>query len=304
VRLTSVVQNVLTAVKVAAVILIAAAGLLLYAPASSVGAGEAAPVLFHMDFWSSFGLALVAVFWTCDGWNEITYVAGEVKEPERTVPKALLIGTLLVLVLYALINASFLRVLGVAGIANSDRVAADAMIRILGPLGGSLTSLVVILSTLGTLNGATLTGPRIFFAMAVDGLFFPWARKVDSEYRTPSTAIALQALMAIPLVITWTFEQLATYFVFISLIFYALAALAVFHLRRSPKAPRPEYRTWGYPFTPIFFLLVSGGILANTLVRAPLQAIVALAILGAGVPAFYLWKRRWGSITSSIRMFF
>ncbi|MFH1016689.1 MAG: amino acid permease [Pseudomonadota bacterium] len=303
VRLTSVVQNFLTSIKVLALMLIAVAALVFYRNIGGGTAAEVFPNTLQLSFWSAFGLALVVAFWASDGWSEITNVAGEIRDPARTIPLALLIGTVLIVVLYMLVNGAYLHVLGVSGVQASDRVAADTMIRVLGPLGGSLISIAVVISTLGSLNGTTLTGPRIYFAMAVDGLFFPWAKKVDPKYRSPSIAIALQALLAVPLVITWRFEQLATFFVFVSLIFYALVASAVFRLRRMPGVPAAGgYKTWGYPVTPVFFLLVAAGILINTAVRAPLQAIMTFAILLSGVPVFFLWKgRRKESLISSDR---
>jgi len=291
VRLTSVIQNILTSFKLLALIAIALLGLF-FVPFGSVWTDPTPPLSGILDasFLSLAGAALVSVFWTYDGWTEITSVAGEVRDPERTIPRALLIASLIVLVVYMLVNVSYLNVLGLEGMKNSERVASDAMIRVLGPIGGALAAGAVVMSTFGTLNGTALTGPRIFFAMAVDGLFFAWGRKVHPTFRSPSTAIALQAFLGIPLVITWTFDQLTTYFVFISLLFYSACTLAVFRLRSMPDAPKTGYKTWGFPVTPAIFLLVAFGVLGNTVVTSPLQVIVGGAILLSGIPVFYIWR--------------
>ncbi|HLG19609.1 MAG TPA: amino acid permease [Bdellovibrionota bacterium] len=289
VRATSVILNIFTSIKIFTLVAIAFVGLVLFR-SSGAPMGPMLPATFNWSYASAFGVALIGVFWTYDGWVEITNIAGEIREPAKIIPRALLLATVGILTIYTLVNLAYLRVLTLEGVQNSGRVASDTLVRVFGPVGGSLIAVAVIVSTFGALNGTTLTGPRIFFAMAVDGLFFSWARKVSPRYKSPSTAIALEAALAIPLVITWTFDQVATYFVYMFLIFYALSALAVFRLRRMPGAPIPTYRTWGYPWTTLCFVLVAVGILINTTLRAPVQAGLGLLILGAGVPVYYLWR--------------
>ena len=253
---------------------------------------ESIPVVLPLN-WSTLqwaGLALIGVYWTYDGWTEITSVAGEVVDPQRTIPRALIAGTIVVLGLYLSVNWAFLHILGPADMAASKRVATDAMVLALGPMGGSIIAIGVIVATLGALTGTMLTGPRVFFAMAIDGIFFSWAKRVHPHYRTPSTAIVLQALVAVPLVLAWEFVELTTYFVFMSLIFYSLGTAAVFRLRRSDRSRDAVYRTWLYPIPPLFFLLVASGILINTVAGFPLQALIAVLILLAGVPVYYWWR--------------
>ena len=292
VRRTSALQNVLTTIKIFSLLFIAVVGLLFFSRHDvPVSLDSWFPETFQWSYFSAFAAALVGVYWTYDGWVEITNVAGEVLEPGKTIPRALIIAALGITLVYVLVNMSYLHVLSVEGVRASERVASDAMVRVLGPIGGTIIAVAVIISTFGALNGTTLTGPRIIFAMAVDGLFFSWARKINPRYKTPSTAIAMQALLAIPLVATWTFDQVATYFVFMSLIFYSLGTLAIFKLRKMKDLPAVSYRTWGYPWTPLIFLVFAVGVLINTVVTSVEQAGLGLLILSAGVPVYYVWKR-------------
>jgi basic amino acid/polyamine antiporter, APA family len=283
VRFTSIVQNTLTALKVGALALFILS-IFWHAPAlhlSSVASPfETADPISVL---SALGVALVSVFWTYDGWNEITLVAGEVKNPERTLPKALIWSSILIMALYLLVNAALFQVMSVQEIRSSEHVITDAITKVFGSAGAVLVTGVVLISTFGSLNGSALTGPRLYFAMAVDGLFFSWAKRIHPIYKTPSTAILLQALMAIPLVLAWKFDELATYFIFVSLLFYNWVTIVVFKVRVP---------LWGYPVTPIVFLLVSTGILVNTLVRSPVQALVGVLAVLLGVPFYQIWKKR------------
>ncbi len=288
VRTSSLVQKIFTSIKIAGIFLLALLGLFFHHSGHPI---LIEPSAFNLPSISAVGAALILIFWTYDGWSEITMVAGEIQEPQKTIPKALLFGSLGVLFLYILVNGAYLNVLGIEGVASSSRVATDTMIELFGAKGGNIIAGIVLISTFSTLNGIALTGPRIFFAMAVEGDFFSWARKIDPKYRTPSTAIALQAFFAIPLVALWKFEQLATYFVFAAQIFYVLCALSVFHLRQKKIQEGEVYRAWGYPFTPMLFVLVSFGIFVHALITSTPQVMVGFTIMFFGIPIYYLRQK-------------
>lgn len=283
------VQNASTLAKVLALVGLAALAFGLGDPHRGAFAG---PLDLAPLSWGGFGLALVAVMWTYDGWADLTFLAGEVRDPARTLPRALVGGTLAVVAIYLLVNAAYLYVLTPAAMAGRPLVAADAARAVVGPAGASLVSAMVLLSAFGALNGSTMTGPRIFYAMAEDGLFFRPVAAVHPRFRTPWVAIALAAALGIAYVAVRTFEQLADAFVLGIWPFYALAVGAVLRLRRRrPDLPRP-YRTWGYPVVPLLFLLASVAMLGNALVQQPRSTAVGFAIILAGVPVYSLWRRQ------------
>ena len=241
--------------------------------------------------WASFGTALIAVLWAYDGWADATYVAGEVKEPGRALPRALIGGFLTVVLVYLLLNAAYLYALPLDAMASSELVAADTATTILGPVGSSLVAALVLLSTFGALNGTIMSGPRVFYAMGRDRLFFRYFGALHPEGRTPHRAIALAALLGVGFVSVRTFEELAEAFILGLWPFFMLAVLAVFRLRRrDPERPRP-YRTLGYPVVPGAFLLVSAAILLNSLVGQPLPTLFSFGVIVLGIPAYYGWRR-------------
>jgi basic amino acid/polyamine antiporter, APA family len=283
------VQNASTAAKV-----LALAGLAILAFALGDGSGGA---LATGDFdltpssWGGFGVALIAVMWAYDGWADLTFVAGEVRDPARTLPRALLGGTAAIVVIYLVVNAAYLYVLPVAEMAGRPLVAADAARKIFGEAGAAVVAAMVMTSAFGALNGAMMTGPRVFFAMAEDGLFFRPIAAVHPVYRTPWAAIALAALLGIGYVSIRTFEQLADAFILGIWPFYALAVGAVFLLRRRrSELPRP-YRTVGYPVVPLVFLAASVLMLLNAAVEQPVSTLTGFAIILLGVPVFVVWQR-------------
>lgn len=283
------VQNASTLAKVLALVGLA---VLAFGLGDPQRGAFASPIAFAPLSWGGFGLALVAVMWTYDGWADLTFLAGEVRDPARTLPRALLGGTLAVVAIYLLVNAAYLYVLTPAAMAGRPLVAADAARAVVGGAGASLVAAMVLLSAFGALNGSTMTGPRIFYAMAEDGLFFRPVAAVHPRYRTPWVAIALAAALGIAYVAVRTFEQLADAFVLGIWPFYALAVGAVFRLRRHrPDVPRP-YRTWGYPFVPLLFLVASVAMLANALVQQPVSTAVGFGVILAGVPVYHLWRRQ------------
>jgi len=242
--------------------------------------------------WGGFGLALISVLWAYDGWADLTFMAGEVKDPERTMPRALLIGTAIVVVLYLIVNVAYLWVLPIDQMAASELVARDAATAIFGAVGAGVISALVMLSTFGALNSSTMTGPRILYAMADEGLFFKPIAHVHPKYRTPGGAILLCALLGVAYVSVRSFGELADAFIIGIWPFYALAVGAVFILRkRRPDLPRP-YRTAGYPFVPMVFLIASVLMLGNSLLRETIPTLVNFLIILAGIPVYYVWRRK------------
>jgi amino acid transporter len=240
---------------------------------------------------TGFGLGLVTVLWAYNGWQDATYVGGEIRDPGRTLPRALILGALIVTGVYLLVNAAYLAVLPMAAIERSPLVAADTAVRLFGPVGNALIAALVCLSTFGTMNSGMICYPRIFFAMAEDRLFFRRIAAVHPRYGTPHAAVALTAALAIGCLWVRTFEQLIEVFILASLPFWALAAGAVLLLRgRRPDLPRP-YRCPGYPLVPIVFILATGGLLLNSMYQRPGPALGSVAAIAAGIPVFYFWRR-------------
>lgn len=239
-----------------------------------------------------FGLALVSVLWAYDGWGDLSFVGGEVRDPQRNLPRALVIGTCAVIGIYLLVNAAYLYLLPIDRMAQSPLVAADAAQLIIGRAGVGLVAVVVMIATFSTLLGSILTSPRIFFAMADDGLFFRAIARVHPRYQTPSTAILLTAALGVVFVLARTFEQLADQFVVAIFPFYALAAAAVFVLRRTqPDRPRPV-RVWGYPLVPVLFVVAALIILGNALLEHPGPTGLAFIGILLGIPVYLIWLRR------------
>jgi basic amino acid/polyamine antiporter, APA family len=237
----------------------------------------------------AFGLALVSALWAFDGWADLSFVGGEVKDPQRVLPKALIIGTLSVVAIYLLANLAYLSVFTVEQISKSRLIAADVAQLLVGDWGVTFVSITVMLSTFGTLNGTLLTAPRIFFAMADDGLFFRALAKVHPKYETPYVAILTCAVLGIIFVLARSFEQLADAFVTAIVPFYALAVASIYVMRRK-AGYAPPFKTPGYPVVPALFIASSIFLIANALYdQSSRWATVGVfgAIL-AGIPVFYL----------------
>ncbi len=238
-----------------------------------------------------FGLSLVSVLWAYDGWADVSFVSGEVKDPEKNLPRALIFGTLSIIAIYLAVNLAYLYLLPIASVRHSPLVAADAAQLLGGRFGVGLVSVVVMVSTFGTLMGSMMTGPRIIFAMADDGLFFRGLAAVHPRFQTPSRCIALIGTLAVGFVLFLGFERLADTFVLAIWPFYALAAATVFGLRRRrPDLPRPV-RTFGYPVVPLLFILSGVMILGNALVASPRDPAIAFGVILSGLPAYWLWAR-------------
>ncbi len=285
------IQNVFTVVKLGAILTFIFLGLTIGTTVpldlSANPSGLRPAALF-----TGFGVAIIAVSWAFDGWHNITYIAGEVRKPKRNLPLALVSGTLIITALYLLMNVVYLLALPVEEMAGVVRIAERASTALFGGTTASLISAAVIISTFGALNGAIFVGPRVYYAMARDKVFFRKVGQVHPRFRTPAFAILLQAVWACLLALSGTYEQLFTYVVFVSLIFWIAATASVFVLRvRRPDLPRP-YKTWGYPVVPLVFIVAASAILLNTLVARPVESLAGLAITISGVPVYYHWRRR------------
>ena len=286
---SAAVQNLSTAAKV---LVLAVLSVFLLAFGGSGHGALHEPLIWSSLSWGGFGVALIGVLWTYVGWVDATYIAGEVAEPSVTFPRAMAGGLVLVLLVYLLANAAFLYVLPMSVVARSEMVAATAAERVFGGGGRSLVAAMVMLSTVGSLNGTLMTSPRVFYAMARDGLFFRSVGSVHARYRTPHLSILLFLMLGLIGLATKTFEQLAELFVLGVWPFYALAVGAVFRLRpRYLKAARhPIYRVFGYPFVPAGFLAASVALLVNGAIKRPAQTALSLGLLLLGVPVYYVWR--------------
>jgi len=284
VRWSSLVLNLTTLAKYGGLLFIIALALAVGLPRTG---GHFAPAVPDGSFRvSAFGLALVSVLWAFDGWADLSFVAGEVREPRRVLPRAILIGTLAVIAIYLLANVGYLAVMPVGEIRHSKLVAADVAQRLIGAPGVVLVAATVMLSTFGTLNATLLTAPRVFFAMADDGLFFRRVAAVHPRYGTPYVAILLASALGVVFVLLRTFEQLADTFVTAIVPFYALAVAAIFVLRRRPGYD-PPFRTPLYPVVPMLFILATLFLLGNAIVdptsRWPTLGVLAVILLGIPV---------------------
>jgi APA family basic amino acid/polyamine antiporter len=285
------VQNVFTFLKVAAI-----GGIIVLAFGSGKGSTAHFFPLWGMPasgaLLGAIGVAMIATLWSYDGWNSLTYLAGEVKEPQRNIPRALIIGTIAVIIIYVLTNLAYLYILPIGEIATSKLVAADTMERIFAGYGGAIIAAMVMISTFGTVNATSMTTARVYFAMAKDKLFFTSLGKVHPKYRTPAKSLAVQAVWASLLTLTGTYDQIFTYVIFAGWIFYALGAAAVFILRKKmPDAPRP-YKVPGYPYVPIVFIIVATWFVFNTIVHQTADSMVGLLLVAAGIPFYMYWKKQ------------
>ncbi|HEU4630717.1 MAG TPA: amino acid permease [Gemmatimonadaceae bacterium] len=287
VRQGSAVQAALTLLKVLAVALIVIVGFMApVAPgAGMTGAPDAAGLSTP-----AFVAALVAGLFAYGGWHMVSYAAEETVDPVRTIPRALLLGTITVTVLYVGVNAAYLRVLPLAEVRTSTRVVADFADVVIGSGGARLMAALVVLSALGAMNGVILAGPRVYLAMARDGLLFRWLGAVHPGYRTPHRALVAQAVWASVLAVTGSYRALFTRVVYTEWIFFALMAASLFWLRRRPGYA-PAYRTWGFPVTPALFVAASAVIVGTQLAAEPVDSAVGLLLVLAGLPVYLIWLR-------------
>jgi APA family basic amino acid/polyamine antiporter len=287
VRAGSRVQTALTIAKIAAIAVVVAGGLL-FTSLGAPSADEAAPASRAGTHFSDFLLAMVAGLFAYGGWHMVTYTAGETVMPARTIPAALVTGVAIVSACYLALNVLYLTVLPLDAVRSSTRIAADAADAVVGSGGSAVMAALVMMSSLGGLTGIVLTGPRVYYSMARDGLAFRWLGHVHPVYRTPSRAIVAQAAAASVLAATGAYRQLFTRVIYTEWLFFALMAAGLFLLRRRADY-RPEYRTWGYPIVPIIFIAASMIIVVNQIVREPVEAMTGLAIVALGAPVYYAW---------------
>ena len=284
------IQNVFTILKIGSILFFALAGLF-------ISTGN------HIDFsinptsmsigsiLTGMGIALVAVTWTVGGWEYVTFAAGEIKNPKKNLPLALIIGTVVIFVLYIMINIAYLKVLPMDLLIGELKVGEATAKSLYGPGIAGAFVVVVIISMFGSLNGNILVGPRISYAMAKDKLFFSKAADVHPKFHTPGNAIMIQGFWAAVLVLSGTFEEIITLVVFVNFMMWIAASSTVFVLRKKqPELERP-YKVWGYPYVPAFFIIFSSAIMINTFFESPQQSLMGIGLTLLGIPAYLYWKK-------------
>ncbi|NWG12297.1 MAG: amino acid permease [Acidobacteria bacterium] len=286
VRTGNAFQTMLTVVKVLALAGIVVAAFVLRPVRlrlTPVAAGLSSPL-------ASFGLAMIAVQWAYIGWEYAAFAAGEIKRPARNLPLALMLGTVLLTLLYVSVNLAYFFALPVGQMRGVLRIAEQAMDALLPTGGATLVVLAVIVSTFGCNASSIIPMSRVGFAMAADGLLFRRAAAIHARYRTPHVAIVVTCGWSALLTMTGTYEQLYTYVVFTALLFYAAGGLAIFRLRQTrPATPRP-YRCWGYPVTPLIFVISTLALVVSTLLERPVESLVGIAIVATGLPVYFRRK--------------
>jgi APA family basic amino acid/polyamine antiporter len=283
------VQNWSTGIKVGA-LLVMSVVLLAAGQGFSGSADGMWPRAITPSFLSSMGLSMIGVLWAYEGWQYVTFSAGEAIDPQRTFPRAIVVGTAALIGIYVFANVGYLAALGPRGLAASDRVAAEAVQAIVGSGAAKLVAAAILVSIFSAINGITITAPRVYYAMAKDDLFFRRLADVHPRFGTPALAVMAGTAWAMVLATTGTFEQLFTYVVFVSWIFYALGAVGVFVLRRrEPAAARP-FKVPGYPWTPLAFILAALALVANTIATQPGRAAVGIGVVLLGMPVYAIWR--------------
>jgi APA family basic amino acid/polyamine antiporter len=285
-RKSANVQNWTTGAKVGGLVVLGL-GLILAGGAPRATAAAAATPLTL----AGVGTAMIGVLWAYEGWQYVTFSAGETRDPQRVFPRAITLATAALVVIYLLANFGYLVALGPVAAMKSETVAADAVGTVLGAAAGKVVGALILVSIFSAANGLFLTSPRMYFAMARDGVFFKRLADIHPRFETPAFAIIAIAAWSALLAATGTFQQLLTYVVFTGWAFYGLGALSIFALRRRfPDAPRP-FRVPGYPITPVLFVASAAALVLNTIITQPTRAAAGIAVVLLGTPAFYLWRR-------------
>ncbi len=287
-RGSATVQNVATAIKVCAILGMSA---VMFALGDGAAAGPSARVVTPASV-SGVGLSIISVLWAYEGWQYVTFVSAEARDPQRSLPRAIALGTVLLIVIYLIANFAYLAALGPARVAASERVAGEAVSVVMGPAAGWLIAAAIIVSMYSAAHSTVITAPRVYFAMARDGLFFRKLTDVHPRFGTPAVAIVTSCAWAIVLALSGTFEQVLTYVVFIGGIFYALGAAAVIALRIKRRDVDRPFRVPFYPVTPLLFVLAAAVIVLNTVVTQPRQSAIGLGVVLAGAPAYLIWRRQ------------
>ena len=293
VRLGGAIQVLLTFLKIGTIVTIVLAGVLWGKP----HAMETAPQVSHLGLGTISGLlaALVPAMWAYNGFNDLGDVGEEIVHPQKNIPRAIILGLLTVGGLYLLANVVYFRILPFAEIAQSQHVASDVVQSFAGSRGAAWLTVAMAISALGALHVVVLTGARIPYAMARDGVFFPFAKRIHPSFRTPTGALIFLGSVAALLALSGTYEELYSLFVFAAWIFFALTALALFRLRRNePNLSRP-YRAWGHPWTTLIFLGAAVALTVNLWMVRPVRSSIGLAVILGGVPLFYRWRRHVGA---------
>ena len=287
IRLSATVQKILTLLKVVGLCVVIGSALLPWS--GTAGTRWALPQTSFS--WGALGAAMVPIVLCYDGWPAVSHVAGEIRDPDRNIPRSLGLGVLVAVAIYCLANIAYLHVLPVEVIAKTDRTAAAVAEHTLGRAGGTILSLTILLSIAGAINGLVMTVPRLCFAMARDGLLFRSLAAIHPRYQTLSVSILVQAAWAAILVLTGSFETLAPYGMIAAWFFYGLTVAGVIVLRiRFPDRARP-YRMWGYPVTPLLFAGVAAWFVLNTWITQPGPSTIAFLIIASGIPVYFLWRR-------------
>ncbi len=241
---------------------------------------------------AAFGVAMIAVMWAFEGWSYLAMSAGEVRDAARIVPRAYILGTLALTLIYVVVNVGYVFSLTLGEMAGETRIAEKAMTTLIGPFGATFIAAVVVISTLGCNVAGTLAMSRACYAMAVDRLFFRSVAAVHPRYRTPHVAIAFTCIWSALLAVSGSYDQLFTYVTFASVLFSTLGGVAIFRLRRTHAAlPRP-YKTWGYPWVPGLFVAGSGLLVVNTLMERPVESLMGLGLVAIGLPAYWYWNNQ------------
>jgi len=248
---------------------------------------------------SAIGLAMIGVLWAYEGWQYVTFSAGETINAQRNFPRALLIGSAALIGIYLLANLAYLAALGPVKAAQTDSIAAAAITAVIGPAASKLVAVAILISIFSATNGITLTAPRVYYAMARDGVFFQQLSKVHPRFRTPAFAVLAGSAWAILLAATGTFEQLLTYVVFTGWLFYALGAASIFVYRRRASDRELPYRVPGYPWTPLLFIVAAAALVINTIATQFGRAAIGLGMVLLGTPAYFVWRSRSKSASDS-----
>ena len=281
-------QNLITAAKIVSLLGLAGFGFLVAAPVSP----QLLAPLPAGGVMAAFGVCMIAVLWSFDGWYGATNLGAEMKNPDRNLPIGLIAGTAAVTLLYVLMNLVYVRALTVEEMAATSRIGETAARVLFGPIGARIITAAVLVSIFGCISSTILYCCRIYLPMAQDGVFFKSVAHVHPRYRTPSTSILAQWIWATVLTFSGSYEQLYTYVVFAVVLFHTLTGAAVFVLRRTrPEAPRP-YKVLGFPWIPLIFILASAALTLNTLVEKPVESLLGVALLALGIPAYLCWRRK------------
>jgi len=284
-------QDWTTAIKVAAILVMSLVLLVLGHGFAAVSPALPASVGAKSIF-SGVGFAMIGVLWAYEGWQYVTFSAGETINAQRNFPRSLLIGSASLIGIYLLANLAYLAALGPTKAAQTNAVASAAMTAVVGPAASKLVALAILISIFSATNGITLTAPRVYYAMARDGVFFHHLARIHPRFRTPAFAVIAGSAWAIILAATGTFEQLLTYVVFTGWLFYALGAASIFIYRRRASDRELPYRVPGYPWTPLLFITAAAALVLNTIVTQFDRAAIGLAIVLIGTPAYFIWHGR------------